>query len=239
MGRHGTIAGRKEAQDRKRAASFTKFVRLITVAARNGADPEYNVALKHAIEKAKAINMPNDNIMRAVKKGSGADGSTNYEALSYEGYGPGGVAIIVEGLTDNKNRTASSVKTAFDRNGGNLGVSGCVSYMFERKGVIEIEKTDKTSEDEIMDIALEAGMEDMQTYDDSFYITTATDSFDSVSSALRNAGYELLESDIEFVPSIEVETLSEGDSEKLRKLIDILENDDDVQKVHHNYAGEL
>jgi len=239
MGRHGTIAGRKEAQDKKRAASFTKLVRLITVAARGGENPEFNVALKHAIEKAKAINMPNDNINRAIKKGAGTDGSTAFETLNYEGYGPAGVAIIVEALTDNKNRTASSVKTAFDRNGGNLGVSGCVSYMFERKGVIEIEKTDKTSEDEIMDIALEAGMEDMQTYDDSFYITTATDSFDSVSSALRNAGYELLESDIEFVPSIEVETLSEGDSEKLRKLIDILENDDDVQKVHHNYAGEL
>ncbi|MDO5088180.1 MAG: YebC/PmpR family DNA-binding transcriptional regulator [Leptotrichiaceae bacterium] len=239
MGRHGTIAGRKEAQDRKRAASFTKFVRLITVAARNGADPEYNVALKHAIEKAKAINMPNDNIMRAVKKGSGTDGSTAYESLNYEGYGPGGVAIIVEGLTDNKNRTASSIKTAFDRNGGNLGVSGCVSYMFERKGVIIIERTDKTVEDEIMDIALEAGMEDMQTYDDSFYITTSTDSFDPVSSALRNAGYELIEADIEYVPSIEVESLSETDHEKLKKLIDVLENDDDVQKVHHNYAGEL
>lgn len=239
MGRHGTIAGRKEAQDRKRAASFTKFVRLITVAARNGADPEYNVALKHAIEKAKAINMPNDNIMRAVKKGSGTDGSTAYESLNYEGYGPGGVAIIVEGLTDNKNRTASSIKTAFDKNGGNLGVSGCVSYMFERKGVIIIEKTDKTVEDEIMDIALEAGMEDMQTYDDSFYITTSTDSFDSVSSILRNAGYELIESDIEYVPSIEVETLSETDIEKLKKLIDVLENDDDVQKVHHNYTGEF
>ncbi|RRD40188.1 YebC/PmpR family DNA-binding transcriptional regulator [Leptotrichia sp. OH3620_COT-345] len=239
MGRHGTIAGRKEAQDRKRAASFTKFVRLITVAARNGADPEYNVALKHAIEKAKAINMPNDNIMRAVKKGSGTDGSTAYESLNYEGYGPGGVAIIVEGLTDNKNRTVSSIKTAFDRNGGNLGVSGCVSYMFERKGVIIIEKTDKNVEDEIMDIALEADMEDMQTYDDSFYITTSTDSFDSVSSALRNAGYELIEADIEYVPSIEVETLSEIDHEKLKKLIDVLENDDDVQKVHHNYAGEF
>ena len=239
MGRHGTIAGRKEAQDRKRAASFTKFVRLITVAARGGADPEYNVALKHAIEKAKAINMPNDNIMRAIKKGSGADGSTSYEVLNYEGYGPGGVAIIVEGLTDNKNRTASSVKTAFDRNGGNLGVSGCVSYMFDRKGVIVIEKTDKTVEDELMETALEAGMEDMKTYDDSFEIITTTDSFDDVSSALRNAGYDLLEADIEYVPSIEVETLSEGDTEKLKKLIDILENDDDVQKVHHNFAGEL
>lgn len=239
MGRHGTIAGRKEAQDKKRGAAFTKYVRLITVAARNGADPEYNVALKHAIEKAKAINMPNDNITRAIKKGSGADGSAAFDSLNYEGYGPGGVAVVVESLTDNRNRTASAVKSTFDKNGGNLGVTGCVSYMFDRKGVIIIEKTDKTDEDKIMEIALEAGMEDMESLDDSFYITTPTDTFDAVSDALRKNGYELLESDIEYVPSIEVETLSGEDLEKLRKLIDILEDNDDVQKVYHNYAGEL
>lgn len=239
MGRHGTIAGRKEAQDKKRGAAFTKYVRLITVAARNGADPEYNVALKHAIEKAKAINMPNDNITRAIKKGSGADGSAAFDSLNYEGYGPGGVAVVVESLTDNRNRTASAVKSTFDKNGGNLGVTGCVSYMFDRKGVIIIEKTDKTNEDKIMEIALEAGMEDMESLDDSFYITTPTDTFDAVSDALRKNGYELLESDIEYVPSIEVETLSDEDLEKLRKLIDILEDNDDVQKVYHNYAGEL
>lgn len=239
MGRHGTIAGRKEAQDKKRGAAFTKYVRLITVAARNGADPEYNVALKHAIEKAKAINMPNDNITRAIKKGSGADGSAAFDSLNYEGYGPGGVAVVVESLTDNRNRTASAVKSTFDKNGGNLGVTGCVSYMFDRKGVIIIEKTDKTDEDKIMEIALEAGMEDMESLDDSFYITTPTDTFDTVSDALRKNGYELLESDIEYVPSIEVETLSVEDLEKLRKLIDILEDNDDVQKVYHNYAGEL
>ena len=239
MGRHGTIAGRKEAQDKKRGAAFTKYVRLITVAARNGADPEYNVALKHAIEKAKAINMPNDNITRAIKKGSGADGSAAFDSLNYEGYGPGGVAVVVESLTDNRNRTASAIKSTFDKNGGNLGVTGCVSYMFDRKGVIIIEKTDKTDEDKIMEIALEAGMEDMESLDDSFYITTPTDTFDAVSDALRKNGYELLESDIEYVPSIEVETLSDEDLEKLRKLIDILEDNDDVQKVYHNYAGEL
>lgn len=239
MGRHGTIAGRKEAQDKKRGAAFTKYVRLITVAARNGADPEYNVALKHAIEKAKAINMPNDNITRAIKKGSGADGSAAFDSLNYEGYGPGGVAVVVESLTDNRNRTASAVKSTFDKNGGNLGVTGCVSYMFDRKGVIIIEKTDKTDEDKIMEIALEAGMEDMESLDDSFYITTPTDTFDAVSDALRKNGYELLESDIEYVPSIEVESLSDEDLEKLRKLIDILEDNDDVQKVYHNYAGEL
>ncbi len=237
MGRHGTIAGRKEAQDKKRAASFTKLVRLITVAARGGDNPEFNVALKHAIEKAKAVNMPNDNINRAIKKGSGADGSTNYETLTYEGYGPAGTAIMVETLTDNKNRTAASIKTIFDRNGGNLGVSGSVGYMFDRKGEIIIEKTAKTVEEEIMEIALEAGMEDMETFDDSFYITTPTENFDAVSTALREAGYDLLEADIQFLPSIEVESMEAEAEEKFRKLIDLLENDDDVQKVHHNYAG--
>lgn len=237
MGRHGTIAGRKEAQDKKRAASFTKLVRLITVAARGGDNPEFNVALKHAIEKAKAINMPNDNINRAIKKGSGADGSANFESLTYEGYGPAGTAIMVEALTDNKNRTAANIRATFDRNGGNLGTSGSVAYMFERKGEIIIEKTDKTVEEEIMEIALEAGMEDIETMEDSFYITTPTENFDAVSTALRNAGYELIEADIQFVPNIEIESMNEEDEEKLRKLVDLLENDDDVQKVHHNYVG--
>lgn len=239
MGRHGTIAGRKEAQDKKRAASFTKLVRLITVAARGGDNPEFNVALKHAIEKAKAINMPNDNINRAIKKGSGADGSANFESLTYEGYGPAGTAIMVEALTDNKNRTAANIRATFDRNGGNLGTSGSVAYMFERKGEIIIEKTDSTNEEEIMEIALEAGMDDMETFDDSFYITTPTENFDTVASALRNAGYSLLEADIQFLPSIEVESMDAEAEEKLKKLIDLLENDDDVQKVHHNYIGEL
>ena len=238
MGRHGTIAGRKEAQDRKRGASFTKLVRLITVAARNGDNPEFNVALKHAIEKAKAINMPNDNINRAIKKGSGTDGSANFDSLNYEGYGPAGVAIIVETLTDNKNRTAANVKTIFDRNGGNLGVTGCVSYMFERKGVIIIEKTAAVNEDLLMEAALEAGMDDMITYDDSFEILTSTDSFNDVAEALRNAGFILLESDIDYVPSLEV-TPSEEDLASLKKMIDILENDDDVQKVYHNCAVSL
>lgn len=239
MGRHGTIAGRKEAQDKKRAASFTKLVRLITVAARGGDNPEFNVALKHAIEKAKAINMPNDNINRAIKKGSGADGSTAYDNITYEGYGVAGVAVMVEALTDNKNRTASNIKVAFDRNGGNLGVSGSVSYMFDRKGEIIIEKTDAIDEENLMEVALEAGMEDMETLEDSFYITTSPESFHTVSDALREAGYELLEADIQFVPSIEVESINEDDLIKLRKMIETLENDDDVQKVHHNFAGEL
>ena len=131
------------------------------------------------------------------------------------------------------------MKVAFDRNGGNLGVSGSVSYMFGRKGEIIIEKTDDIDEEALMEVALEAGMEDMETLEDSYYITTETANFDAVADALRNAGYTLLEADIQYLPSIEVDTLSEEDLQKLRKLIDTLENDDDVQKVHHNYAGEL
>lgn len=238
MGRHGTIAGRKEAQDKKRGAQFTKYARLITVATREGADPQYNVALKHAIEKAKSINMPNDNIQRAIKKGSGNLDVANYEHIVYEGYGPNGVAIIAEILTDNRNRTAATVKTAFDRNGGKLGVTGSVSYLFNRKGVIEIEKTDSTNEDEIMSIALENGMEDMEVYDDSFYILTQPNDFESVKDALVDKGYTLFRSDIELVPTLEVNKMSPEDKETFEKLIDILEDNDDVQKVYHNYIEQ-
>ncbi|MEE1170492.1 MAG: YebC/PmpR family DNA-binding transcriptional regulator, partial [Anaerovoracaceae bacterium] len=168
MGRHGTIAGRKESQDKRRAALFTKYARVITVAARDGGDPEYNIALKHAIDKAKGINMPNANIDRAIKKGTGEIAGEVYEEMIFEGYGPSGVAFVVETLTDNKNRTTASVRSSFDKYGGNLGTPGCVSYMFNRKGVIVIEKTDEIDGDELMEAALEAGMEDMQEYDDSF-----------------------------------------------------------------------
>ncbi|WP_197416956.1 YebC/PmpR family DNA-binding transcriptional regulator, partial [Streptobacillus felis] len=151
---------------------------------------------------------------RAIKKGSGADGGSGYESLNYEGYGPGGVALIVEILTDNRNRTASSVKSSFDKNGGNLGTPGCVSYMFERKGEIIIEKTPNSNEDELMMIELDSGMDDMKVYDDSFYITTSTDTFDNVLNSIKEANYSVVESDISYVPSIEVENLSPEDLEK-------------------------
>ena len=205
MGRHGTIAGRKAAQDSKRSAMFTKYARAITVAAKAGGDPEYNVSLKHAIEKAKSINMPNDNISRAIKRGTGELEGATYETGSFEGYGPSGVAVIVDVLTDNKNRTTSSVKHAFDKYGGNLGTPGCVSYMFSRKGYFLIEKTDDIDEDALMEAALEAGMEDMKTYDDSFEIFTEPDDFAAVSEALKGAGYEFVEADIEYLPSMEAE----------------------------------
>ncbi|MEE1039026.1 MAG: YebC/PmpR family DNA-binding transcriptional regulator [Eubacterium sp.] len=239
MGRHGTIAGRKEKQDSKRAAMFTKFARAITVAAKNGGDPEYNVALKHAIDKAKAINMPNDNIKRAIKKGTGELAGENYETGSFEGYGAAGVAVIVEVLTDNRNRTTSSIKHAFDKYGGNLGTPGCVSYMFSRKGLIVIEKTDEIDEDALMEAALEAGMEDFITYDDCYEVLTAPEDFAAVSEGLKEAGYEFVEADIEYLPSMESNPTDEADIKNLRKMIDILENDDDVQKVYHNCAFDL
>lgn len=238
MGRHGTIAGRKEKQDSKRSAMFTKIARAITVAAKNGGDPDYNVALKHAIDKAKGINMPNDNITRAIKKGTGEIEGVTYETGSFEGYGPSGVAVIVDVLTDNKNRTTSFIKSTFDKHGGNLGTPGCVSYMFSRKGVIVIEKTDDIDEDQLMEAALEAGMEDMIVYEDSFEILTDTEDFNQVLDAIKKAGYEVLDADIEYLPSMEA-TPAPEDIVRLRKLIDLLEENDDVQKVYHNCAVSL
>ncbi|QAT42896.1 YebC/PmpR family DNA-binding transcriptional regulator [Aminipila luticellarii] len=239
MGRHGTIAGRKAAQDSKRAAVFTKYSRAITVAAKNGGDPEYNASLKVAIEKAKSINLPNDNINRAIKKGTGELEGETYEELNFEGYGVGGVAVIVEALTDNKNRTTAAVRSTFDKFGGNLGAPGCVSYMFARKGVLIIEKTDRVDEDVLMEAALEAGAEDMIVHEDSFEIQTEPAVYTDVHSALTAAGYELLESDIEYVPSMESAPSDEHDIKKLKKMIDILEDNDDVQKVHHNCSLDL
>ncbi|MEG0392365.1 MAG: YebC/PmpR family DNA-binding transcriptional regulator [Anaerovoracaceae bacterium] len=239
MGRHGTIAGRKEKQDSKRAAMFTKYARAITVAAKAGGDPEYNSALKIAIDKAKGVNMPNDNINRAVKKGTGELAGEIYEELNFEGYGAAGVAVIVETLTDNRNRTTAAVRSAFDKYGGNLGTPGCVSYMFSRKGVIIIEKTDEVNEDALMEAALEAGMEDMVVYDDSFEILTAVEDFNGVADGLRAAGYEFVEADIEYVPSMESEPKEEHDIKALKKMMDVLEDNDDVQKVHHNCSIDL
>ena len=200
MGRHGTIAGRKAAQDAKRAANFTKYARVITIAAKAGGDHDYNVALKHAIDRAKGINMPNDKIQKAIKKGTGElDGELLVEG-SFEGYGAGGVAVIVDVLTDNNNRTTAFVKHAFDKYNGNLGKPGCVSYMFERKGLIIIEKTDAVDEDALMEVGMEAGMEDMQVLEDSYEIYTSVEDFNAVSSALREAGYEFVEADIEYLP---------------------------------------
>lgn len=239
MGRHGTIAGRKAAQDSKRAAMFTKYARIITVAAKDGGDPEYNAALRLAIEKAKAISMPNDNINRAIKKGTGELAGETYEELKFEGYGVAGVAVIVEALTDNTNRTTSAVRSTFDKFGGNLGSPGCVSYMFSRKGVILIEKTDEIDEDQLLETALEAGAEDMTTNEDSFEIITDPALHTEVHQALANAGYEIAESDVEQIPSMESTPTDPHDIKMLTKMIETLEDNDDVQKVYTNCAIDL
>lgn len=234
-----TIKRKKEATDQARAKIFTKIGREMTVCVKEGgADPSTNAKLRDLIAKAKANNVPNDNIDRVIKKASGGEDKNDYISIVYEGYGPSGIAVIVETLTDNKNRTTSSVKHAFDRCGGNLGVPGCVGYMFNRKGFILIEKSDDTDEDALMEIGMEAGMEDMIVNDDSFEIYTEPGDFNAVADAFRNAGYELLESDVDMIPSM-TSTPSEGDIKNLKKLIAILEEDDDVQKVYHNCEVDL
>ena len=238
MGRHGTIANRKSAQDSKRAAMFTKYSRQIIVAAKGGGDPEFNPSLRVAIDKAKAIGMPNDNINRAIKKGTGELGGESYEELQFEGYGPSGVAVIVEALTDNKNRTAAFVRSVFDKSGGNLGTPGCVSYMFSRKGVIIID-SEGLDEDEVMMTALEAGAEDMIVNDDNFEIRTEPVAFNEVHQTVKDAGYEIFEAEIEQIPSMEAKVEGEDTIKALTKLINSLEENDDVQKVYYNCDLEL
>ncbi len=235
MGRIGNIIDRKSKQDSKRAKIYTKMARLITVAARQGGgDPEYNANLKNAIDKAKASNMPNDNIDRAIKKGTGEAGGDNFEHITYEGYGPNGVAVIVEVLTDNRNRTAGDVRHAFDKSGGNLGTSGCVSFMFDRKGQMLIEKEDSIDEETLMMAALEAGAEDFTSEEEVFQIITSPEDFATVKDTLLSEGYNFLNADVVYIPQTEA-TLQGDDVKKMNKLIDMLEDNDDVQEVHHNW----
>ena len=233
MGRHGTIANRKSAQDSKRAAMFTKYSRQIIVAAKNGGDPEFNPSLRVAIDKAKGIGMPNDNINRAIKKGTGELGGESFEELQFEGYGPSGVAVIVEALTDNRNRTAAFVRSVFDKNGGSLGTPGCVSYMFSRKGIIIID-SEGLDEEEVMMTALDAGADDMNVNEDNFEIVTDPSAFNDVHAAIKDAGYEIVEADVEQIPSMEANVTDEAAIKSLTKLIDTLEDNDDVQKVYYN-----
>ena len=238
MGRHGTIAGRKAAQDNKRAAIFTKCARAIMVAAKGGGDPAYNASLKHAIEKAKSGGMPKDKIEQAIKKGSGELAGDSLTESRFEGYGPSGVAIIVDVLTDNSNRATSSVKHIFDRYGGNLGTPGSVSYMFERKGVILIEKG-LADEDSIMEAGIDAGLEDVIDADEYWEIRSSAEDFPVVADALQDAGFVLEESDIGFISNIETEPKDEQALKALTKMVDAFENDEDVQKVYTNCSVPL
>lgn len=235
MGRIHNIEARKGKQDAARANVFTKHARAITVAAKEGGgDPEYNASLKAAIAKAKADNMPNDNIDRAIKKGVGAGEGEDYESITYEGYGPGGVAIIVETLTDNKNRTAGNVRYYFDKNNGNLGTPGCVSFMFDRKGQILI-SNENAEEEALMEAALELGAEDFVTDEDGFEVLTAPEDFNTVRDGLEKAGYEFVMADVKLIPQTTTALDEAGQIKSMEKLLDILEEDDDVQNVHHNW----
>ncbi len=229
------IQNRKNAQDAKRGKVFQKLAKEIYVAAKSGGgDPDTNPALRLVIEKAKSANMPNDNIKRAIDKAAGNQDAEHYEEIIYEGYGPGGAAVMVTCLTDNKNRTASNVRHAFTKNGGNLGESGCVSYMFDRKGYLVIERNElDVDEDELLLQAIEAGAEDMETSDDVFEIYTEPENFMAVKESLEKEGFEFASAEVTMVPQTEAD-LNEEQQDKLEKLIDMLEDDDDVQDVYHN-----
>lgn len=231
-----TIKRKKEKTDGARAKIFTKIGRELAVAVKEGgsADPNTNSKLKDCIAKAKANNVPNENIERIIKKAAGEGSSDNYENCTYEGYGPSGVAVIVETLTDNRNRTAGDVRHYFDKFGGNLGTSGCVSFMFNKKGVIVIER-EGLNEDDVMNDALEAGASDFQTDEDVFEIYTEPSDFSGIRDDLEAKGYSFVSADVEMVPDTYTKIEDEELVVKMQKLLDMLEENDDVQNVWHNW----
>lgn len=230
------IKNKKGKEDAKRAKVFTKLGRYIMVAAREGgSDPEFNPALQAAIDKAKAANMPNDNIERAIKRGAGELDAGNFEEITYEGYGPSGIAVFATCLTDNRNRTASDVRHAFDKCGGNLGQSGSVTFMFDRKGLIGIERNDSIDEDELTMLAIELGAEDFEASEEGFEIITSPEDFNNVKDGLSSEGYEFAMAELSFIPQTVVELNNEDDIKNMEKLIDMLEDNDDIQEVYHNW----
>lgn len=230
-----TIKRKKGAIDAKRGKIFTRLIKEITVAARaGGGDPEGNPRLRTAVLAAKVENMPKDNIIRAIKKGTGEIAGEVYDEIMYEGYGPGGVAVLVECMTDNRNRTVADVRHFFAKNNGNLGESGCVSWMFDKKGLILVEKG-KTSEEELFDMALEAGAEDMVEEESEFQIFTAPEDFEAVRTALEGQGVALVDASVSMVPKNTVEVVDEKIGRSLMKLMESLEDHDDVQNVYSNF----
>ena len=229
------IKRKKEKTDAAKAKIFTKIGREISVIVKaGGPNPAENSKLKDAIAKAKAANVPNDNIERIIKKAAGETGGNDYEELIYEGYGPCGVAVVVETLTDNRNRTAGEMRHYFDKCGGNLGQSGSVMFMFDRKGIIAIEG-EGHDEDEVMEAALEAGAEDFNFDGDVFEITTAPNDLGTVRDALEEKGYSFLSAEVQYIPQTMTAIDDEEMSVKMEKLIDMLEENDDVQSIWHNW----
>jgi YebC/PmpR family DNA-binding regulatory protein len=229
-----SIKHKKGALDAKRGKLFTKFIKEITVAARSGGgDPEGNARLRKAIADAKAGNMPNDTIDRAIRRGTGEEEGVHYEEITYEGYGPGGVALLIQSMTDNRNRTVAEIRHIFSKNGGNLGESGSVGWMFEKKGYIVVDKSAR-SEDELFELAIEAGADDLRDDEDTFEIITSPDAFDGVLTAIKGAGIEPQVAEVEMVPQNYVR-LEGGDARQMLKLVEALEDHDDVQKVSANF----
>ncbi len=230
-----TIKRRKGAVDAKRGKIFTKLIKEITVAARlGGGDPEANPRLRSAIAAAKAVNMPKDNIERGIKKGTGELEGAVYEEITYEGYGPGGVAVLVDCMSDNKNRTVADIRHSFSKSGGNLGESGCVSWMFDKKGVLLIDKQ-TISEEKLMDLALEAGAEDVLEEENEYQVVTDPENFNTVRESLESKEITFLEADISMVPQNTVDVSDVKLAARLLKLMENLEDHDDVQNVYANF----
>ena len=231
------IKHKKEKNDAANGKSFTIIGRLIAVAVKEGGpDPDNNSKLRDVIAKAKAANMPNDTIERGIKKAAGDADSVNYETATYEGYGPGGTAIIVETLTDNRNRTASNVRSAFTKGHGSIGTQGCVSYMFDKKGQILVSKEDcDLDADDLMMMALDAGADDFQENEDGYEILTDPDDFSKVREALENENIPMAEAEVTMIPQTYVTLSDEEDIKCIRRILDLLDEDDDVQNVYHNW----
>ena len=230
------IKHKKGKSDAQKAKVFTKIGRELQIAVKaGGPDPESNSKLKDVIAKAKAANMPNDNITRSIKRASGEGANDIMEEITYEGYGPSGVAIIVETVTDNRNRTAADIRHIFDKSGGNLGSTGCVSFMFDKKGLIIIENDGDIEEEKLMMDALECGAEDFSADEDAFEITTDPTNFSEVRNALEEKGYSFLEAEVSMIPQNYVTLTDEKQREQIERLIDALEDNDDVMEVWHNW----
>lgn len=233
-----TIKRKKEKTDSQRAKIFTKIGREIAVAVKEGGpDPSTNAKLKDAIAKGKANNVPNDNLERIIKKAAGEGPGLVYEDIIYEGYGPSGVAVIVETLTENRNRTAADVRHYFDKYGGNMGQLGCVSFMFSRQGVLAVEQ-EGVDEDKLMEDALEAGATDLLTEDDVFVVRTEPSDFGAVRDDLEAKGYSFLSAEIEYVPSVYTKLTGEDDIKNMSKMLEMFDDNDDVQAVWHNWENE-
>jgi len=229
-----SIKHKKGATDAKRGKLFTKFIKEITVAARTGGgDPDANARLRKAILDAKAGNMPNDTIDRAIRRGTGAEAGVTYDEITYEGYGPGGVAMLIEAMTDNRNRTVAEIRHTFSKNGGNLGESGSVGWLFEKKGYIVVDKAARP-EEELFDIAIEGGADDVRDDGDNFEIITSPENFESVQSAIKSAGIEPQVAEISMVPQNYIK-LEGSSAQTMLRLMEAMEDHDDVQKVYANF----